>query len=1547
MSSTVLLQASGLQTSPNELERPPGALIEAKNVIIRRDNVIEQRRGFKVYGDNLPNQSDRVKQLSSYRNRLLRHFSNKLQYDSNGQGRFVDFIGNFVETEAGLRMKFIESNGNFYFTTSDGIKKISARSPNDFSNPDVVSNAGAIKAIDFTGKSIYTPNSQSAFLPQDAAVAYRVLWGYKDLNNNLILGAPSQRLVVGNPMLPLLIRDYTRLLITLDSLENSPLTSARINDKNYILTLGLDLTAGAFELFTNLESLADKLDNDIEYAANSGRPLTIFGAAVATNILTITMSSGNPEDYLSAGSEVFLKGTWTRSTTGDLNGARTVLSVTSTEIRIDATGFSDGAVSLTTPIVVSNEFRSLVKPSEPAVPATNNDLIELQNYIDSIIIRLLDFPDTVVSTNDRDLINALDITSTSTVNLDISIPTGIDSRYFLQIYRSSIAQALGPSSFVDVFPGDEMQLVYEAYPTPAELSALRMVVEDQTPDDFRGANLYTNAATGEGILQANDIPPFAKDINRYRNSTFYANTRTQQRLQLNLLGVSEMISDFDSGNTPRVTITNGKITNTYDFILGKQEISTIQTITNVTSDLDDTQMFIFSPTTKYFLYLTESPSLFVPPPVGFTTIMVRLTNSDDENIVAQKIGQLLKAKIDDFIVDIVGDLITVRNLEPGFVSPVDAGDTGFTCVTVQSGTSERAQAQITRIIPTDGSTYNTVGTANYFTISEPFDQKKYRFYFTNGVVVPPPIDGTILIPVEFDGTETDIQIASKIKDVTPNTFIVDQNSNQLTFTTKQYGRTSPLVLDSTPIGFGSVLLQLGALEVAISPVISPAQAVDQTARSFIRILNKNPGESVYGFYLSTVDGVPGKMLLEARSLLLENEFYVLGNNDNTGLSFNPDIAPDDTISSIATGNPSLITTSNPHGLQTGDKVVITSTLSSPQIDGLYEVIVVSDTEFTVPRAVTTGASGGSYIRAINAVFSENEARVNRIYYSKFLQPDAVPIANFFDVGAADMEILRIFPLRDSLFVFKEDGLFRISGDSAPFQLDLFDNSFIVNAPDSVAVANNVIYAWTTQGIQSLTEGGSDIISRPIDNLILRTQSNNFPNFPKATWGIGYESDNSYLVFTVEDREDEVAQIAYRYSTLTKTWTTYDKSSLAGVINMFDDRMYLAASDIPNIEQERKTFSRLDFADRELDSIIGVDRLRKNTVILPSVQGISVGDVITQTQTITAYNFNLLLEKLDFDPGVGDNDYLSTLKMVAGNSPRLQLITLVSKLDADSGVNQTNFESSIELKSGAITNATAAPNTIITSTNHGLLTGRVILIDSSDTFPLIDGAHEVTVIDANTFSIPVNVLTAGTAGNWQTVDTDFRDLKTCYNKVIELLNNDIGVSFANYKPIVNDTLQEVTITAINTITRLVTFDKELEFLVGAIRIFKSIKSTFTYSPTTMGDPLMYKHLREATLMFESRAITRGALSFATDLLPALQKVEFTLEGNGIFGHTNGFGDGFFGGMASSAPFRTYIPRQCMRCRYIIVKFEHNIAREDYKITGMTITGQVGQSTRAYR
>ena len=1549
--SSVILKALGLQTSNNELESGDGALIEADNVIIKRNNIIEQRRGFKLWGDELSLTNETVKQLTTYRNRIIRHYSDILEFDSSGNGDFSEFSGSFLEAQTGLRMKFIEANGNFYFTTADGVKKISAPNAEALSTEaDYIIAAGAIKALDLTGEYKYTAESQSAFLPQDSAVAYRVTWGYNDANNNLVLGAPSQRLIVGNPMTELLIRDYMIFLGILDSLDNTVLTTARINDKTYIQTLGLDLSSDAFDLYTNLIALTTKIDNDIQIGDDAGTyPLNINAATVDinANVMTISFTAGDARNYLSVGSKVYLGGTWTAPGAVDASGARVVASVDTGAgafITINLTA-ANGAVVVASPTIVSNEYRSITPPTEPVTPATNDQLVEMQDYISNIVTQLISEPAAIVNTTDNTTLSGFDVTTTSTVELTITVPENITSNYFYQIYRSPVSSATGASVFDDVSPSDELQLVYESYPTDAELSLRTIVVEDITPDTFRGVNLYTNASTGEGILQSNDVPPFCKDLNRYRNSVFYANTRTLHRSFINLLGVSQMISDYDLGNTPTVTIANSSVSNTYKFMTGIQEYTEI-TITGTGATRDGTYFTVCSPDNSYYVWISTGVAAD-PAPTGYTQIKVDVLNADTAAQMAGKIRNKLKTYISDFVIGGATTAVNILNYKAGYVEPVDIATSGAGLFQPpnSTGQGERVQPQIINLfVTTNGAGFPGAGVAPYVQLNTTNDDVLYYLWFQKGTTTDPAFAGRTGIEIPLTGTETTGDIQNLIVAALPSAyFTAVVNGGNVEVTNNRYGYAGAPADDGWVI---TSVLQEGALDVLLSSLVSPAQSVDETARSFVRVMNKNPEGNVYAYYLSSIYDIPGKILLESRSLEEDESFYVIANSSGTGTSFNPDISPEGTLTNTA-ANPTVITTSVPHGLLTGDTVIMTDSNSSPIIDGAHVITRLTASTFTINKAVSIGGTTGSFIKSTNAVFSENEEKINRVYYSKYLQPDAVPIANYFDVGAADKAILRIVPLRDSLFVFKEDGLYRISGETAPFQLELFDSSFITLAPDSVSVANNIIYAWTTQGIQSLTEGGASIISRPIDDIILKIQSSNYTNFKTATWGIGYESDNAYLAFTVTETDDEVATIVYRYSTLTGTWTTYSISNTCGTINQADDTLYLGAADVAYVEKERKTFSRLDYADREIASTIANGKLLNMDITIPSVTGIEVGDVIVQDQTINTTEFNILLEKLDLDSGVTDTDYLSTLEVSAGDNLRTALVSLAAKLDTDVLVNDTTYESSIETKTGTITGVSAATSSIITSAAHGLLTGRKVRIENTTTStPDITGTYEVTVIDANTFSIPKQVTIAGTDGDFVTVDGDFQDIKTCYNKVINMLNADTGVSFTNYKLNSENTIQEAIITDINTVTRTLTVNLPLDFVVGAIVIYKAIRSSFTYAPSTMNDPLMLKRMSEATIMFESRNITGGELSFATDILPAFQGVPFNLDGNGIFGHNN-FGTGLFGGVGNAAPFRTFIPRQCQWCRYIVVKFSHNTAREDYRVNGITLTGNISLSSRAYK
>jgi len=70
------------------------------------------------------------------------------------------------------------------------------------------------------------------------------------------------------------------------------------------------------------------------------------------------------------------------------------------------------------------------------------------------------------------------------------------------------------------------------------------------------------------------------------------------------------------------------------------------------------------------------------------------------------------------------------------------------------------------------------------------------------------------------------------------------------------------------------------------------------------------------------------------------------------------------ITSNTLANPSVVTTPIPHTLTTGDVILIAGVATSnPTINGERTVTVISPTSFSVPVNVTTGGTGGSFVRA--------------------------------------------------------------------------------------------------------------------------------------------------------------------------------------------------------------------------------------------------------------------------------------------------------------------------------------------------------------------------------------------------------------------------------------------------------------------------------------------------------------------------------------------------------------------------------------------------------
>ncbi len=142
--------------------------------------------------------------------------------------------------------------------------------------------------------------------------------------------------------------------------------------------------------------------------------------------------------------------------------------------------------------------------------------------------------------------------STQNIDLTITIPNGLSTSYFVQVYRTANTGSLS------IPPGNNFQLAIEHQLTSGEIAAKSVTLTDSVPDSLLGAFIYT--ADGQPANFPNSSPPLCLDICTYQGMTFYANYQTVQTSDVTLDSVGSP-NGLQVGDT--FNITTGSTVYTY------------------------------------------------------------------------------------------------------------------------------------------------------------------------------------------------------------------------------------------------------------------------------------------------------------------------------------------------------------------------------------------------------------------------------------------------------------------------------------------------------------------------------------------------------------------------------------------------------------------------------------------------------------------------------------------------------------------------------------------------------------------------------------------------------------------------------------------------------------------------------------------------------------------------------------------------------------------------------------------------------------------------
>jgi hypothetical protein len=262
-------------------------------------------------------------------------------------------------------------------------------------------------------------------------------------------------------------------------------------------------------------------------------------------------------------------------------------------------------------------------------------------------------------------------------------------------------------------------------------------------------------------------------------------------------------------------------------------------------------------------------------------------------------------------------------------------------------------------------------------------------------------------------------------------------------------------------------------------------------------------------------------------------------------------------------------------------------LSGP--DDVPGILAFKATDAVSPLTITfsrsTAWSPSSGISENPSVFK------NGLVWAKQGQPDSIPTSNVLlpkRIGSDDKEIRRIIPTRSSLFILKDDGIWRLQGDAGNWDIQPFDPTIRIVAPESAVVLDNTIWALSEQGTVRISDTGVAVLSRPVEDRMVAAIS---PAMRATTasraFGVGYESDRKYLLFLPSSSSDTQATQAYVYDLFTQAWTRRTGNASHGLVNPADDRLYLV--DGASVLKERKDFADSDYqgpAGAAISTVVG-------------------------------------------------------------------------------------------------------------------------------------------------------------------------------------------------------------------------------------------------------------------------------------------------------------------------------------------------------------------------
>lgn len=183
-------------------------------------------------------------------------------------------------------------------------------------------------------------------------------------------------------------------------------------------------------------------------------------------------------------------------------------------------------------------------------------------------------------------------------------------------------------------------------------------------------------------------------------------------------------------------------------------------------------------------------------------------------------------------------------------------------------------------------------------------------------------------------------------------------------------------------------------------------------------------------------------------------------------------------------------------------------------------------------------------------------------YAQANIPGGVPLlANTNAVGTTTYPIRRIVTCQSGTFIFKDDGIFQLSGEYGAYNVQILSTTAWLVANNTAVVLQDSVFCLTTDGVVIVNGAGVNIASQAIREDLLKLLK---LSSVKYAFAVADQQRSHYMLWMCSAANLTVPDTCFIYNALNNSWVTDSTTRQVGAVDLESGTLFMGA--VPGTEQ---------------------------------------------------------------------------------------------------------------------------------------------------------------------------------------------------------------------------------------------------------------------------------------------------------------------------------------------------------------------------------------------